>query len=76
VNSHQSLLPTGQAEIELTDHSLFSSLPVAPRWSNMLLISPDGSCVTLWPLMLGQLSILCGYSLEFSDGFFFCEEAF
>jgi hypothetical protein len=37
----------GQAEIELFDQYIFISLQVSPRWSNLLLISPNGSCVTL-----------------------------
>jgi hypothetical protein len=38
VSNHMSLLPTGQDEIQLFDHSIFRSPPVSPRWSNMLLI--------------------------------------
>jgi hypothetical protein len=55
---HWSLLPTGQAEIEPFDCSLFISPPVLPRRSKMLLISLGSSCVTLLPLRFGQLSIL------------------
>jgi hypothetical protein len=57
VSSVQSLLPTVQAAIEFFDCSLFNSLPVSPRQSNML-ISPGGRCVTALALRLWQLSIM------------------
>jgi hypothetical protein len=58
VSSYQTLLPTRQAEIKLSDQSHLSSLPVLPRWSSILLISPESSYVALPPLRLGQLSVL------------------
>jgi hypothetical protein len=39
-----------QVAVDLYNRSLFRSLPDSPRWSNMFLISPGISCVTL-PLL-------------------------